>query len=167
MLASLGYLGAFLISLIGCSTFIVAIPWMAALFMLGSVLDPFLLAIVAGIGATIGEFTGYAIGYAVSYGGKKIKKKYDKKKYIKLIAGWNKFIKKFSPWFYKNGVLTIILFCLTPLPTDVIGFLCGTIKYSKKKFFFANFIGKSIMSFIIAIAGKYGIGWLVNLFGFG
>jgi len=55
-----GYLGIFLISLLGAMSIFVPIPYTVVIFILGGLpsFDPLLIAVAAGAGAAIGEFSG-------------------------------------------------------------------------------------------------------------
>jgi len=150
-LASYGYVGIFLISLIGSSTVILPFPAAAFVFTAGAMLNPFLIGILAGIAAAIGEFTGYALGL----GGRKIMKK-----------KWKKEIDKVEKLFQKYGGFAIILiFAATPLPDDLTGIVAGILKYPTKKFFIASLIGKIILHLFLAYAGFYGLSWVLGYIG--
>ncbi|UCD07445.1 MAG: VTT domain-containing protein [Candidatus Aenigmatarchaeota archaeon] len=146
-----GYLGIFLVSIIGNATIFFPIPSFAVVFVLGAVLDPWLVGVVAGVGAAIGELTGYLLGR----GGRELLKKRNRKWFTKA-----------KRWSEKRGVFpVIIIFAATPIPYDIIGILCGVIKYNLKKFFLATLIGKIIINVLIAWAGSYSVAWVVQVFG--
>ncbi|MDH5390681.1 MAG: hypothetical protein OEX10_05970, partial [Candidatus Bathyarchaeota archaeon] len=46
-----GYLGVFLISLVGALSIIFPIPYTLVIYLLGSVLDPLLVAVSGGLGS--------------------------------------------------------------------------------------------------------------------
>lgn len=151
-LANFGYLGIFLISLIGTATIIFPLP--AAVFVFGAaaVLNPLILGIVAGLGAAIGELTGYFMGYAgEKIGEKKIKERVERIK---------KLFKKYG------GFLILVVFAATPLPDDIVGIVGGFLKYEIGKFFVAVLIGKIIFHLILAYGGYYGINWILDYFSF-
>ena len=102
-----GYLGIFLISLLGATSVFIPIPSSVVIFALGGnpVFEPLWIAIVAGLGAAVGELTGYAIGL----GGRKIiGEKYKRKMDILM-----RLFKRFGP-------AVIFAFALTPLPDDLL-----------------------------------------------
>jgi membrane protein YqaA with SNARE-associated domain len=145
-----GYLGIFLASLIGSLTIILPTPYLAIVFSAGSVLDPFLVGIVAGVGSSIGEMTSYFIGL----GGnetilKKHKTKINKMKITLQKHGWD---------------LGILVLSISPIPFDLVGLFCGSIKYDIKKFFLLTLVGKLVKHLIIAYAGFYGIQWIFATF---
>ncbi len=146
-----GYLGIFMVNLIGAATIIFPIPAFFVVFIFGAILNPWLVGISAALGAVLGELTGYAIGL----GGKKaIEKKY---------GYW---LKKANEWMKKYKAFFIItLFAATPLPDDVLGIFCGAIKYDLKKFFIASLTGKLIMNLFLAFGGYFGMQWVLSVFG--
>ena len=149
-LTTWGYVGVFLISLIGSSTIILPLPAAAFVFGAGAVLNPLILGIVAGIGAALGELVGYALGW----GGRKIGEKRLKEQLDKARSMFEKY----------GGFFVLIVFAATPLPDDIVGILGGILKYEIKKFFLAVLIGKTIFHLIVAFAGFYGINWVLNYF---
>lgn len=149
-LSNLGYLGIFLISLIGSSTIIFPLPAATFVFLAGIVLNPLILGVVAGIGAALGELVGYGVGLG---GGKIIEK------------GLKEELKKAKKMFEKyGGFLVLVLFAATPLPDDIVGIASGILKYEIKKFFSAVLIGKIILHLILSFAGYYGLNWILNYF---
>jgi len=150
LLKAYGYLGVFIVSLLGSSTVILPLPSFAIIFAAGVLLNPFLIGLIGGIGSSIGETTAYAVGF----GGEKIIEK-----------KWKKYLAKSEKLFEKYGGFFIItVFAATPLPYDVIGILSGSLKYPFKKFFTATLIGKLIQSLILSYAGFYSINWILDVF---
>lgn len=146
-----GYLGLFLINVIGNATLFFPFPAFAFVFVFGSVLNPWLVGIISGIGAAIGELVGYVVGR----GGNHILKKKNKKWFDKALK-----------WSEKRGVFpVIIVFAATPIPYDIIGILCGIIKYDLRKFFLATLIGKIIINTALAWAGFYSLTWVISTLG--
>lgn len=137
-----GYTGIFFVSLIGNATIILPVPSQIIVMYFGSVLNPWVVGVIAGIGAGIGELTGYALGR----GGKRI----IEKKHEKLL-------RSIKIWFEKIGMFPLLIFfAMTPLPDDVTGILGGMIRYDIKKFLLAVTMGKVILHVVIAWAGFYG-----------
>ena len=150
-----GYLGLFIVEILGSATIIFPAPAFAINFILGGTpgFNPWLVGIVAGVGATIGEVTGYGVGM----GGRELmEKKYGK---------WLKMTKK---WMENHGdFLIIVIFAAPPLPHDVVGMIAGAVNYSFKKFMLATLIGKIIAGLALAWAGYYSISTMGYLFGIG
>ncbi len=139
---SWGYIGIFLVSVIGNASVIFPVPTYLVVVAFGGILNPWLVGLAAGAGATIGELTGYALG--------KGSKKVIERKHKKLLE-------RTSKWVEKRGLFPIlVLFAATPLPDDIVGLLGGVVSYDIKKFLTATFIGKLISHWALAWAGFYG-----------
>lgn len=139
----LGYVGMFLISLVGSATVIFPLPAAGFIFAGAAYLNPFILAIVTGIGAAMGE----VIGYAVGWGGRKIGEKKLQKELERAENMFNKY----------GSFITLTVFAATPLPDDIVGIISGILNYDMKKFFVAVFIGKTLLHLVVSLAGYYGI----------
>jgi membrane protein YqaA with SNARE-associated domain len=153
-----GYLGIFLISLLGATSIFVPIPYTIVIFILGGlqdtvgnwVFEPLWIAVAAGAGAAIGEFSGYLIGF----GGRRIigdkyKKKMD-------------FLMKL---FKKLGPIAIFVFALTPLPDDLLFIPLGVMRYGLLQAFIPALIGKFFSNLIIAHSGRLSLEIVKSLFG--
>jgi membrane protein YqaA with SNARE-associated domain len=150
LLSGFGYLGIFLISLIGSSTVIFPLPAAAFVFGAALVLNPFAVGVIAGFGAALGELVGYLFGFAGrKIGGEHIKTKLDRAREI---------FKRYG------GFLALIIFAATPMPDDLAGILSGMLKYEPKKFFIAVLIGKIIFHLTLAYAAFYGINGFLKYF---
>ncbi|MFH0929542.1 MAG: VTT domain-containing protein [Candidatus Aenigmatarchaeota archaeon] len=150
LLKAYGYGGAFLISMIGSSSIIFPLPSIAVIFASSSFLNPVLVGLFAGLGSAIGEMTSYALGF----GGEKI-----------IERRWKKDMKNLEKHFEKyGGFFMIMIFAFTPLPFDIIGIFSGTVRYPFKKFFLATLIGKIALHLLVAYAGFYSMGWVLEMF---
>lgn len=136
-LESLGYPGVFIFSIITNATIFLPAPGLLIVFSLGARLNPFLIALAAGLGAAIGELSGYIAGYS---GRAIIDKKYI---YDQLVS-----------WMRRNGELTILVMALIPNPFfDLTGIAAGILKMPVLKFLFWAFIGKFLKMLLIAFIG--------------
>ena len=151
VVASLGYFGIFLVSLVGSASIMLPVPVFALIFAAGAVLNPWVVGLSAGLGSALGELTGYALGK----GGEKL----IKNKYKKLFEKGEKMFE------HNQAFAAIVIFAATPLPDDIIGVLCGMFHYDLKKFVIASFIGKTIMNLALAWGGFYGVRWVLTVFG--
>ena len=150
---SFGYLGIFLVALVSTSTVVLPIyPLEIIIVLSGAILNPLLIGVLAGAGSALGEMVGYFIGFG---GGKILKKKY--KKQLKRLE---RYFKKYRPEIVIFGIATIPI-----IPFDVVGLFCGIIHFDKKKFFISLFLGKTVRFLMLALAGYYGIPWILSLFG--
>jgi len=147
-----GFLGVFIISAIGASTVVVPIPYTFVIYLLGAVMDPVVLAIAGGLGASIGVFTGYLLGY---YGRAIISEDQQRKMnfLVRIFGG--------------NIPFVVFIFAFTPLPDALIFIPLGITRYSLVKVWIANLVGKLLMSYVLAYAGRLSIGFIRVLFGEG
>ena len=66
-----GYLGIFIVSLVGSSSLIFPLPTFVILFTFGAIFNPFLVGLIGALGTSIGNLTSYILGL----GGKEILEK--------------------------------------------------------------------------------------------
>ncbi len=145
-----GYLGVFIISFIGSVSVIFPVPYTLVIFVLGSVLDPFFVAVSGGLGAALGEFSGYTLGYY----GRNIVNKERRRKMDYMVK-----------LFDRYGPITIFLFALTPLPDDLLFIPLGIMRYPVLKAFVPALLGKMVMTFILAYSGQQSIELIKIIFG--
>ena len=147
-----GYLGVFLISLVGALSIIFPIPYTLIIYLLGSVLDPLFVAVSGGLGSALGEFSGYVLGY---YGravlGEERRRKMD---YMMKV-------------FHHYGFVAIFFFALTPLPDDLLFIPLGIMRYRFVKAFIPALLGKMLMCFILAYSGRFSVEVIEVVFGEG
>lgn len=152
-----GYLGIFLISLIGAVSIFFPVPYTVVIFTLGGLkvgeawlFEPVWIAVAAGIGSAVGEFSGYLLGLG---GRKAISGKYKRKMEL-LVKVFNRF-----------GPVAIFLFALTPLPDDLLFIPLGVMRYSIIRALIPALIGKFFMNLIVAYSGRFSIQILKDIFG--
>ena len=145
-----GYPGVFLISLIGALSIIVPIPYTIVIYLLGSFLNPILVAVSGGLGSALGEFSGYVLGY---YGRAVLSEERRRKMDYMMKV------------FHRYGFATIFIFALTPLPDDLLFIPLGIMRYNFLKVFVPAFLGKTLMCFILAYSGYLSIGVIKSIFG--
>jgi membrane protein YqaA with SNARE-associated domain len=133
-LKNYGYLGAFLISLIGNGTVLLPVfvlPILCAigvfLFPATGIAGPIIVGLVGGAGAGIGEITGYMLGYS----GRGVIK--NRKIYLRLVE-----------WMKKWGALVIFINALIPFFFDVAGIAAGALRLPLWKFVLACWLGRTI-----------------------
>lgn len=138
-LSNYGYLGIFLISILGNATVVVPAPVIVTAFVGGAIYNPILVGLLTGLGATIGEVTGYLAGAG-----------------SQTFIEDNKYYKRVEKWMSRSGFLTIFILAAIPNPLfDVAGMFSGATKYPLKKFLLATLLGKSLKFLVIAFLGKY------------
>jgi membrane protein YqaA with SNARE-associated domain len=145
-----GFLGVFVISAIGASTIVVPIPYTFVIYLLGAFMDPVILTLAGGLGAAIGVLTGYFLGY---YGRIILSEEQQRKMnfLVKIFGG--------------NMSVVIFIFAFTPLPDALIFIPLGIARYNLVKVWIPNFLGKLLMSYVLATAGRLSIGFIRDLFG--
>ncbi len=136
-LSGYGYLGIFLINILGSSTIIFPAPSILTALVGGSILNPFIVGVVSASGASIGELTGYFAGL----GGKVLIKKDARYKTIET-------------WMQKKGSLTLFVLAAIPNPLfDIAGISAGVTNFPLKKFMLATFSGKCVKFILVALLG--------------
>jgi len=136
--ATYGYLGAFIVGFLGNATVILPVPSLGVTFALGSALNPFLLAIVVGLGEALGELTGYLTGV----GGKVIVE--DRQRYAQA-----------RELVHRYGWRILLVLAAIPNPFfDVAGIVAGATRYPMWKFLLACWVGKAIKAFFFAGIGR-------------
>lgn len=146
-----GLVGVFAIGFLSSFTLFIPSPAFFVVFLLGSVINPLMLGIAAGLGSATGELTAYYTGYGVHLATKKYSKKF-----LELEKLFQK---------YKAPII-IFFFSATPLPFDIVGIFCGAVRYPLKRFFLATLAGKLLKFTIIAYAGFYGLDTAAKFFKF-
>lgn len=151
-LQALGYIGAFLISMLGTLTIIFPLPYLIMIYIMGNSgkYNPVLLGIAGGLGATIGEFVLYILARAG-----RLVLSYERRKNLEII----------SNYLDKYGAIIVFLFAATPLPDDILYPVMGLIKYNAIYLFIACFAGKALLTGGIAYAGELSLNILSYISG--
>lgn len=135
-----GYLGLFVLSVLGNATIVLPVPVVLTAFLGGGIFNPFLVGLVVSLGATLGELTGYFAGLTGSG-----------------IMEDGKKLKKIRGWMGKHGLLTLFVLAAVPNPAfDLAGIVAGATKVSIYKYLIAVFGGKLIKFLAISYLG-YGL----------
>ena len=132
-----GYPGVFLISVLASATIVLPAPSLAVVFALGSSLNPVLVGLAAGLGEALGELVGYLAGYS---GSAVIE---DRARYAQL----ERLERRYGVW---------VIFILSVIPNpffDLAGIAAGMLKFSVLRFFIACWLGKTIKTILVALAG--------------
>jgi membrane protein YqaA with SNARE-associated domain len=142
-LAAYGYIGIFVLSFLAYATVFLPAPGVAVVFTFGAVLNPWIIALVAGSGAALGEFIGYLAGYSGQG-----------------IAGRAKIYDKLEGWMRKNGILTVFVLSAIPNPIfDLAGLIAGILKMPFVKFFVACWLGETLKMLVFSLAGAAVMEW--------
>jgi uncharacterized membrane protein YdjX (TVP38/TMEM64 family) len=134
-----GYLGVFLIAVLGNATVVVPVPSLAVTFAAGSFLNPLLVGFVAGVGEPIGELVGYLAGYGGSAAVE------DRARFERI-----------KTWMGRHGFVTILVLAFIPNPFfDLAGIAAGMLHYPVTKFLLACWLGKTAKAVLIAYIGSH------------
>lgn len=143
----LGYLGAFLISLVANATIILPMPGILIISALGAALNPVVVGIIGGAGGALGEMVGYVAGYSG-----------------RSVIQDNRTYTRARYWMRKWGIVAIFVFALVPfLPLDVAGMTAGVLRFSIWRFLLACWAGKALLYSGVALAGFWGLELLMRL----
>ncbi|MFW9887450.1 MAG: YqaA family protein [Candidatus Thorarchaeota archaeon] len=155
----IGYPGAFVVSFLGNATILLPFPYIGVPFVLGGLrdlmpdaflFDPWLVGLVAGLGAALGEMVSYLVGYG---GGTLINENQRN--------GFRNFIQKYP----RVTPLALWFLAVTPIPDDVLLMPLGAAKYPMWRVFVPQLIGKTMFLTGIAWAGRIGMDWISMLLG--
>lgn len=149
-----GYLGVFLISILGGATIIIPVPMLAVVFALGGVLTPYWIGVAAGLGETVGALiiyiTGHGAGTAFSGLNGKIQKAY-----LRLMG-----------FMERKGSLTLFILSAVLNPFFYPAALAaGVLRFGIRKYFFICWAGKTIKGLTVAYAGYWGLRGLLRVLG--
>jgi len=136
-LAGLGYLGVFAVAVLSNATVVLPVPGIAMVFASGGVLNPLLVALIAGVGEPLGELSGYLAGYAGSA----------------IVEDSARFA-RIRGYMEKNGFLTLFVLSAIPNPVfDLAGIAAGMLKVPVSRFLLACWLGKTLKSLAVAYIG--------------
>jgi membrane protein YqaA with SNARE-associated domain len=145
--AGYGYLGVFVVSLLGNATVILPVPSLLAVFAGGTAFNPFIVGLVAGVAEPLGELTGYLAGY----GG------------AAIVENRQRF-QRLQHWMQRHGFITILVLSAIPNPLfDMAGVSAGALRMPVWKFLLSCWIGKTAKALAIAWLGSQSIQWLAPL----
>jgi membrane protein DedA with SNARE-associated domain len=146
-----GYGGVLLISILTGISIPIPVPGVLLVFTMGSILDPYLVGLFAGLGEALGSLVVYFSGY----GGNKA-----------LIKIHNPLILRFEGWIHNKGALAIFFMSSITNPLFYpFTAIAGMMHYGIIRFFFYCWAGKTVKGIVIALLGYYGLGAVLNMIG--
>lgn len=149
LLASYGYPGIFLLSVVTNATLILPMPGVAITFAAGAVFNPLWVGIIAGLGSTLGELTGYLAGFSGQG-----------------VVERTALYERLEAWTADHGQWAILVLAFVPNPVfDLAGAAAGALKMPLPQFLFFAAIGKSLKMVAFAYAGAQSAEWVLRLFG--
>lgn len=140
-LAVYGYPGLFLIMLLSSASILLPLPGFATVMAAGTVANPVLIAVSAGLGSALGELTGYVAGCS----GRSV-----------IVEGRSaRVIGRFEGWLSRYGFGALVLLALVPNPFfDAVGIAAGSLCFPARRFLAACIIGNVAKYFMLAVLGK-------------
>lgn len=146
-LASFGYKGIFLLSLIN-GVAPVAGPSQVVTFFVASKLNPLAVGLAAGTGGAIGELAGYTFGYSLRAAqSPKVERR------IQRIANW-----RFLRISRERSFIPLFVLASIPNPFfDPASALAGSLRIGFVQYFVPVLLGKIVRHVVIAFAGYYTI----------
>ena len=144
-----GYVGIFLVSILGNLIPFMPVPYLAAVFLFTANVpgaDPLMAGIASGIGGGIGKLLVYAIGRSASM--------LLKREQLERLEAFKKLLRDY-------GALAAFVFAATPSPDDVVVIPLGLARYDVYKFFAAITAGKIAISLATSYFGFY-VGYLMT-----
>jgi len=145
-LKSYGYLGAFLISLIGNATVLlpgIVLPILSGLSIVlypgAGLVGPVMVGLAGGAGAAIGEIVGYMAGYS----GRGIVQ--NSRMYNRLVD-----------WVRRWGAIAIFIFTLVPLFFDLVGLAAGVLRFPLWKFVLICWLGRTLLYVVFVVLSAWG-----------
>lgn len=137
-LRAYGYLGIFLINVVGSGSVFFPVPGLAAAFVGGGVsLNALGVTLAGAAGSTIGEMTGYLAGY----GGQVLLKR-------------NKHYARVEEWMCRYGDATVFVMAAIPNPLfDLAGLAAGSLRFPVWRFLLAAFLGKVVKFAVFTLIG--------------
>lgn len=134
-----GYLGVFLICAIASAVIIVPIPAIAVVFVMGAILNPWLVGLMVGLAEPWGELTAYMAGYSG-----------------RVALENRRFYVKLTEWMKRRGSVVLFLFaCVPNWFFDIVGVAAGALRYPLWKYLLVLFFGKTAKGLLVAFAGYW------------
>lgn len=144
-----GYLGAFLISMVASATLVLPAPGIAVVIAMSTTLDPYLLAVAAGLGSAVGELTGYVAGASGS---------------ALIPAEQRHHFDRIHNLTNRYGAVVLGLLAALPFPLfDFAGIVAGILRMRVVSFLIAVAIGKIVKYLVLIELGAPLLQLLQNL----
>jgi membrane protein YqaA with SNARE-associated domain len=164
-----GYLGLFLISIFAGSPIPIPSPGMILTFTMGSILNPFFVALVSGFGNGVGNALVYLTGRGglLFFRNMGVSAPSNEEHPSKLgrFLRWLR-MPRMAEFARRRVLLAVFILSIYPNPIltpIIIGM--GAARYSFWKFFLACLAGKIVQCLILSFLGYYGLRSLLQIFG--
>jgi membrane protein YqaA with SNARE-associated domain len=142
--AAYGYPGIFLIALLANATVLLPAPGLAVVFSMGSIFQPWAVALAAASGGALGELSGYLAGYSGQ-----------------VLIEDTELYRRIYPWVARYGGWAILLLAAIPNPFfDVVGLAAGILRIPLWRFLLFCWAGQLIKMTLFAYAGALSLPWI-------
>jgi len=149
--AAYGYIGVFIVSLLGNATVILPVPSLLGVFAAGTAFNPLLVGLVAGVAEPLGELTGYLAGY----GGSAI---IENRQLYERLSRW---MQRRQSRGFLSGYIAIFVLSVIPNPLfDLAGIAAGAMRMPVRGFLISCWLGKTVKATSLALLGYYSVGWM-------
>ena len=148
-LEEFGYLGVFLLALLGYATIFLPAPVAIVVFSMGARLSPLGVAFAAASGAALGELSGYLAGFSGQ-----------------AVIENNRIYTQMVAWMRRFGGVAVLVLASIPNPFfDLSGIAAGALRMPVLQFLAWCFAGQTIKMSVIAFAGAglIAVPWINNL----
>jgi membrane protein DedA with SNARE-associated domain len=136
---------------LGGLTLFLPVPILPILFTAGGAMNPVLAALIASAGMTAGMMATYAVGAGASG----LTRRLTTRQGGRLTS----LMTKAAGWFSREGVKASFILSLVPNPVyDFAGLIAGSVGVPWHKFAAGTFLGKSLQSLGVAVAGALAAG---------
>jgi membrane protein YqaA with SNARE-associated domain len=155
-LKGFGYIGAFIISILGGATIIIPVPMLAVVFALGKVMHyTWLVGISAAMGELIGALTIYMTGHGAS-------KALNRSKHGKIQAAYERMLSLME----RRGSLTLFVVASVVNPFFYPAALAaGALRFGLKRYILIVLAGKLIKCMTVVYIGYWGLKGLFRAIG--
>jgi len=150
-----GYLGNFIISVLGGATVIIPVPMLAVQFALGGVLNPVFVGLTAGFGETVAALIIYMTGYGGGTPFVKAEGGRIHRAYMRLMG-----------LMERRG--SLVLFILSAVVNPFFypaALAAGALRFGVRRYFLICLLGKTAKGFTVAYAGFFGLRGILGLLG--
>ncbi|HJX12096.1 MAG TPA: VTT domain-containing protein [Dehalococcoidales bacterium] len=151
-----GYLGAFVISILGGATILIPVPMLAVVFALGGVMPhPWLVGLTAAFGEVLGSLTIYMTGHGAG-------KALSTSRHGRMQSAYERMLRLME----RRGPVTLFMVASVINPFFYPAALAaGALRFGLKKYVPIVFAGKFVKSITVVYAGYFGIKGLFRAIG--
>ena len=150
-ISNMGYPAIAGLSFLASAGMVIPVPGMASVCAGGLLLNPLLVALVAGATGTLGELTGYALGYSG-----------------RGVVTRGRLYKKMESWMRGRGWLVLFLLSILPNPIfDLAGIAAGVLRFPIWGFLGIILLGTFLKFLAVAYGCSFGVETISDIFGFG